>query len=133
MTLLIAGLIEFSDARGLRADSKDISIYDGYEGLLRAHHYPQGVHTRLFLKTDCGLFFYFFLRFIFMNLQHQPEWCSQSPFNFKYSKRNRPVMWVGLLCVCNKEQWKNPQLRLEFVCVLMWCVQNAIKVVLLYI
>lgn len=49
MTLLIASLIEFSDAWGLRADSKDISIHHGYEGLLRARHYPQGVHTRLFL------------------------------------------------------------------------------------
>lgn len=36
-------------------------------------------------------------------------------------------MWVGVLCVRNKTQWKKPmqftELRVEFVCVLMWCVQ----------
>lgn len=60
MTLLIASLIEFSDAWGLRPDSKDISIYHEYWKhiiSLKAH-----IHV-FFSKTVCSLFCNNFLAF----------------------------------------------------------------------
>lgn len=57
MTLLIASLIEFSDAWGLRPDSKDISIYHVYWGYWK-HMISLKAHIHVFFQDSLQFILY---------------------------------------------------------------------------